>query len=159
MLIAATGINRAEALRPAIVNFAPAMMPTRLLKLYSMAGARLQVWLDPEFRRLALDDAIAASRELGIDWLHPTGFGTPSDFTAFEVLVARLSIREPGVSALAEIVHDIDLKESKFNRPETSGLAAAIVGLCSVHRDDEARLTAGFALFDYMKVHFAKRRS
>ncbi len=52
------------------------------------AGSRFvaKAWLDPEFRRLALDDAVAASRDMGIDWLHPTGFGTPSDFTAFEVL-------------------------------------------------------------------------
>lgn len=77
----------------------------------------------------------------------------------FEVLVARLSIREPGVSAIAEIVHDIDLKESKFNRAETAGVAAAILGLCSMHREDEARLAAGFALFDYLKVHFSKKRS
>jgi thiocyanate hydrolase subunit gamma len=57
-------------------------------QLEPAAGSRFvaRAWLDPEFRRLALDDAIAASRELGIDWLHPTGFGTPSDFTAFEVL-------------------------------------------------------------------------
>jgi thiocyanate hydrolase subunit gamma len=51
-------------------------------------GARLvaKAWLDPEFRRLALEDALAASREVGVDWLEPTGFGTPSDFTAFTVL-------------------------------------------------------------------------
>jgi thiocyanate hydrolase gamma subunit len=51
-------------------------------------GARLvaKAWLDPEFRRLALEDAIAASREVGVDWLQPTGFGTPSDFTALTVL-------------------------------------------------------------------------
>jgi thiocyanate hydrolase subunit gamma len=57
-------------------------------QLEPAAGSRFvaKAWLDPEFRRLALDDAIAASREMGVDWLHPTGFGTPSDFTAFEVL-------------------------------------------------------------------------
>jgi thiocyanate hydrolase gamma subunit len=51
-------------------------------------GARLvaRSWLDPEFKRLALQDAIAASREVGVDWLAPTGFGTPSDFTALQVL-------------------------------------------------------------------------
>jgi thiocyanate hydrolase gamma subunit len=51
-------------------------------------GARLvaRAWLDPEFKRLALEDAIAASREVGVDWLQPTGFGTPSDFTALHVL-------------------------------------------------------------------------
>jgi thiocyanate hydrolase gamma subunit len=51
-------------------------------------GARFvaKAWLDPDFKRLALEDAIAACREIGIDWLQPTGFGTPSDFTALEVL-------------------------------------------------------------------------
>jgi thiocyanate hydrolase gamma subunit len=51
-------------------------------------GARFvaKAWLDPEFKRLALEDAITACREVGIDWLQPTGFGTPSDFTALEVL-------------------------------------------------------------------------
>jgi thiocyanate hydrolase subunit gamma len=51
-------------------------------------GARLvaKAWLDPDFKRLALEDGIAASREVGIDWLRPTGFGTPSDFTSLQVL-------------------------------------------------------------------------
>ncbi|OBB26208.1 thiocyanate hydrolase subunit gamma [Mycolicibacterium peregrinum] len=51
-------------------------------------GSRLvaKAWVDPDYRQLVLRDPIAASREVGIDWLHPTGFGTPSDFTALEVL-------------------------------------------------------------------------
>jgi thiocyanate hydrolase gamma subunit len=51
-------------------------------------GAQLvaRAWLDPEFKLLALEDAIAASRQVGVDWLDPTGFGTPSDFTALHVL-------------------------------------------------------------------------
>lgn len=51
-------------------------------------GARLvaKAWLDPDFKRLALEDGITASREVGIDWLRPTGFGTPSDFTSLQVL-------------------------------------------------------------------------
>ncbi|MGA5540256.1 thiocyanate hydrolase subunit gamma [Mycobacterium sp. NPDC051198] len=51
-------------------------------------GSRLvaKAWVDPDYKQLVLQDPIAASREVGIDWLHPTGFGTPSDFTALEVL-------------------------------------------------------------------------
>ncbi|MGH3560486.1 MAG: thiocyanate hydrolase subunit gamma, partial [Mycobacterium sp.] len=51
-------------------------------------GARFvaKAWLDPDFKRLALEDGVAASRQGGIDWLEPTGFGTPSDFTALHVL-------------------------------------------------------------------------
>ncbi|MEU6584806.1 thiocyanate hydrolase subunit gamma [Nocardia sp. NPDC046763] len=51
-------------------------------------GARLvaKAWIDPDFKRLMLEDPIAACLEVGIDWLRPTGFGTPSDFTALHVL-------------------------------------------------------------------------
>jgi thiocyanate hydrolase gamma subunit len=47
-----------------------------------------KAWLDPAFKERALQDAIDASKEVGIDWVNgpPTGFGTPSDFTALHVL-------------------------------------------------------------------------
>jgi thiocyanate hydrolase subunit gamma len=61
-------------------EFAEQIGPTPAARLVARA------WLDPEFKRLALEDAIAASREVGVDWLEPTGFGTPSDFTALHVL-------------------------------------------------------------------------
>lgn len=52
------------------------------------AGSRLvaKAWLDPEFKRRVLENATEASREVGIDWLDPTGVGTPSDYTFFYVL-------------------------------------------------------------------------
>jgi thiocyanate hydrolase gamma subunit len=51
-------------------------------------GGRLvaRAWRDPKFKRLAIEDPIGASREVGVDWLQPTGFGTPSDFTALHIL-------------------------------------------------------------------------
>ncbi len=77
----------------------------------------------------------------------------------FEVLAERLSIRDMGVRAIGEVVHDIDLKDAKFERPETAGVAAVIVGLCQVHREDEARLDQGFALLDSLHRYFSRRRS
>jgi len=43
-------------------------------------------WLDEDFKRAALADPIEACKAVGVDWLHPTGFGTPSDFTALRIL-------------------------------------------------------------------------
>ena len=52
------------------------------------AGSRLvaKAWLDPKFKAQLLTEPMEASKAVGVDWLHPTGFGTPSDFTAFHVL-------------------------------------------------------------------------
>lgn len=52
------------------------------------AGSRLvaKAWLDPKFKERLLADGTEASKEVGIDWLDPTGKGTPSDYTYFYVL-------------------------------------------------------------------------
>ena len=52
------------------------------------AGSRLvaRAWLDPEFKQRLLSDGTQTSKEIGIDWLDPTGTGTPSDNTYFYVL-------------------------------------------------------------------------
>lgn len=65
-------------------------------------GARLvaRAWLDPEFKKLALTDALAASKEVGVDWFEPTGFGTPSDFTAFQILEDTATVHHVIVCAL-----------------------------------------------------------
>jgi thiocyanate hydrolase subunit gamma len=46
-------------------------------------GARVvaRAWVDPEFKKRLLADGVAACKELGIDWMAPTGTGTPSDYT------------------------------------------------------------------------------
>lgn len=46
-------------------------------------GARVvaKAWVDPAFKQRLLTDATAACKEVGIDWLQPTGTGTPSDYT------------------------------------------------------------------------------
>ncbi len=56
--------------------------------------------MDPEFKKLVLTDALAASKEVGVDWLEPTGFGTPSDFYAFKVLEDTPTVHNVIVCAL-----------------------------------------------------------
>ncbi|MCW8386488.1 thiocyanate hydrolase subunit gamma [Fluoribacter dumoffii] len=48
-----------------------------------MGGARVvaRAWVDPEFKKRLLKDGVAACLEMGIDWMKPTGSGTPSDYT------------------------------------------------------------------------------
>ncbi|BBX29427.1 thiocyanate hydrolase subunit gamma [Mycolicibacterium alvei] len=68
----------------------------------STPAARLvaKSWLDPKFKALALSDPIAACKEVGVDWLEPTGFGTPSDFVAFKILEDTPTVHHVIVCAL-----------------------------------------------------------
>lgn len=64
----------------------------------------------------------------------------------FEVLLEDCGIQDIGLRAIAEIVHDLDMKEEKYNRPETAGIAAMIDGLMQ-HTSDTQRLTEGSVVF------------
>jgi hypothetical protein len=77
------------------------------------------------------------------------------DACTFEVLCQRLQLDQPGLRAVGEVVHDIDVKDGKFARPETEGVAALIAGLCRLHSDDQTRLEQGGHLFAQLLAFYA----
>ncbi len=72
----------------------------------------------------------------------------------FEVLLARARLADPALAAIGEIVHDIDLKDSKFGRAEASGIAHLIEGLSTANQDDQARIERGGAMLDDLYEYF-----
>ncbi len=70
------------------------------------------------------------------------------DRCTFEVLIQRAGLTDPALVALGEIVHDVDVKDGKFARPEAAGLAAFIAGLVERVPDDSLRIEEGMRLFD-----------
>ncbi|MDQ2920062.1 MAG: chromate resistance protein [Acidobacteriota bacterium] len=76
-------------------------------------------------------------------------FSHHGDDCTFETILKRFGLTElPGLSDFAEIVHDIDLKDDKFNRLEASGLSAIIDGLSDALRDDRKLLQQTGVIFD-----------
>lgn len=70
------------------------------------------------------------------------------DWCTFETLLHRAGLADPALLEVAEIVHDIDIKDKKFGRLEASGVGRVIAGLCKAHADDGERIAAGIAVFD-----------
>jgi hypothetical protein len=85
-------------------------------------------------------------------------FTHEGDRCTLEVLIARLGLNDPALTPIAEIVHDIDLKDSKFERQETSGIERLIAGIAMAHKDDETRLARGTAVFDDLYEYFSRKR-
>jgi hypothetical protein len=79
------------------------------------------------------------------------------DRCTFEVLLERFAVADAGLRAIAEIVHDIDLKDSKFGREETPGIRTLVAAICTAHREDEARIEAGSAVLDSLHTLFVQR--
>jgi len=65
----------------------------------------------------------------------------------------------PGLQDLAEVVHDIDVKDGKFNRLEAAGLNAIIDGLSESLRDDRRLLQQSTAIFSGLFTAFGKQAS
>jgi hypothetical protein len=80
------------------------------------------------------------------------------DHCTFEVLLERFDLREPGLRAIAEIVHDIDIKDSKFARAEAPGVAALVAGIAVSERDDEQRIELGGRMFDALLELYRRKR-
>jgi hypothetical protein len=76
----------------------------------------------------------------------------------FETLCERFDLTQPGLRELSEVIHDIDLKETKFARPETVGVAACLNGICRNSAQDEERLFQGTVLFEALLTHYSKRK-
>ena len=98
-----------------------------------------------------------AKGEVSFD-MFEANFTHEGDKCTFEVLVDRFSLREPGLKTVAEIVHDIDVKDSKFGRPPTQGIADMIAALALAHRSDEPRLEAGMLMFDQLLELYRRKR-
>ncbi|MBI4081159.1 MAG: chromate resistance protein [Candidatus Lambdaproteobacteria bacterium] len=81
-------------------------------------------------------------------------FTHEGDACTFEVLLARSGLHDPALDALAEIVHDLDLKDGKYQRPEAAGLERLIAGITMTQAEDKARLARGAALFDDLYAFF-----
>ncbi len=115
-------------------------------------------FIDPEarFKFAAPKGYLAHPGELRFDMFEAEYTHEGSDCT-FETLLKRFGLDNPGLVAVAEIVHDIDYKESRFAREETAGVASMIHGIALAHTEDAARFENGGTIFDGLYRHFLER--
>jgi hypothetical protein len=112
---------------------------------------------DAVFRFVPGKGYVPTAGELRFDMFEGE-FTHQGDRCSFEVLLARSGISDPGLQAIAEIVHDIDLKDGKFERQEATGIARLIAGIAMANKDDEQRIVQGAPVFDNLYQYFRTKR-
>jgi hypothetical protein len=85
-------------------------------------------------------------------------FTHEGDKCTFEVLLERVSLNDPALRAIAEIIHDIDLRDSKYGRDEAVGIRTLIDGIALRTPDDLERIAQGTDLFNNLYEVFGKKR-
>ena len=116
-------------------------------------------FIDPEarFRFVPSTGYAPQPGELRFD-MFEAEFTHEGERCTFEVLLARAELADPALRAIAEIVHDIDLKDGRFGREETAGIALLIAAIAQAHGEDEERLARGAAVLDDLYAYFRGRR-
>jgi hypothetical protein len=54
------------------------------------------------------------------------------------------------------VVHDIDLKDAKYDHTETDGFNALLTGLVASKPNDDQRMAEGFRLFENLYAYFQR---
>ncbi len=85
-------------------------------------------------------------------------FTHEGDKCTFEVLLERCAPKDSALRAIAEIIHDIDLKDDKFGRTEVAGIRTLIEGISVATKDDSDRIARGTEVFNNLYEYFKKKR-
>jgi hypothetical protein len=128
------------------------------VKVDRMASAWLiRRRIDPEatFKFVADRSYRPAKDEVRFD-MYEGEFTHDADRCTFEVLLDLVHDKDAGLVAIAEIVHDLDLKDRRYEREETAGVAQLLEGIIAGCDRDEDRLARSAALFDDLHRSLAR---
>jgi hypothetical protein len=77
-----------------------------------------------------------------------TKFGHVGNLCTFETLRLAFNLDDPGLRAMAEIVHEIDLRDGRYVRSEIAGIDAILNGWQQTDWSDAEREAHGIAFFE-----------
>lgn len=111
------------------------------------------IWLirrhiDPGAEFHFFRDAVEAPQEAELFDVAGVRLSHRGDDCSFETFLQEYGLDDPVLSEISEIVHDADLMDDRYGRPESEGLDAVIRGMQLSLPDDEALSRHTDAIFD-----------
>jgi hypothetical protein len=75
---------------------------------------------------------------------------------SFETFLKEYRLGDPVLQEIAEIVHDADLMDEKYGRPESEGLDAIVRGMQLALPDDQTLTHHTDVLYDGLYAYFSR---
>lgn len=75
---------------------------------------------------------------------------------SFETILNRYEIHDPVLTAIAELIHEADIEDDRYDAPAAPGLDVIIRGL-SITLEDDAVLAATAPIFNGLYEYFKRR--
>ncbi len=85
-------------------------------------------------------------------------FGHYENFCTFETILAVFDLKDPALRPIAEIIHEIDLRDGRYFRPEAEGVASILKGWIQAGFSDEELEAHGIALFEGLYTAFSRKQ-
>lgn len=109
----------------------------------------IRKFIDPKAKFTFSSQPAGIRGAIPFDTFDGIGFTHKEDRCTFETLCNEFQIVDPKVSALAQIVHDADLRDEKFGRTEAPAIDAVLTGWAEQESvDDNELLKRGMELFE-----------
>jgi hypothetical protein len=118
-------------------------------------------FIDPDasFRFVDAKSHQPAESELRFD-MSDAEFTHEEDRCSFETILLRAGLtQDTGLVAIGEIIHELDIADGKFSRPETAGVAAMLSGVCASTDDDLERIARASDALDQFHTFFSNRKT
>ncbi len=93
--------------------------------------------------------------EIAFDMEEGGDFGHVGNLCTFETMRLTFGLDDPGLVAVAEIVHEIDLNDGRYARPAAIGVDTVLDGWHKVELSDAELEARGMTLFEGLYLHFA----
>jgi hypothetical protein len=106
----------------------------------------IQRFIDPEARFVFTDPA-KTPQAIPFDTFDAE-FGHHGTLCTFETFLDRFRIADMAARHIGRIVHDLDLKETRYAEPETSTIGRLVEGFRRTHHEDAALLRSGIEMFE-----------
>jgi hypothetical protein len=160
-------INNSRVIRHTEEEIALAALENRVwvtrrgVKVDRIASAWLiRRFIDPKakFKFVSANGYAPIEDELRFD-MFEAEFTHEGDMCTFEVLIRLAGQEDRALQCIGEIIHDIDLKDDKFGRPETKGIANLLTGSIAGVEDDDRRIEKGSRIFEDLYRFFSDVRA
>lgn len=112
-------------------------------------------FIDPKARFIFSTDAKKFPEAIPYDMID-VEFTHHGEDCTFETLAKRFSLDDKALLAIAEMIHDADLEDAKFQRAECVGIDRVLKGWARLGMNDEQLLEKGGECFDGLYEHLRK---
>ncbi|HSD74299.1 MAG TPA: chromate resistance protein ChrB domain-containing protein [Steroidobacteraceae bacterium] len=88
--------------------------------------------------------------------MYEAEFTHDAERCTFEVLLDQIGRPDAALRAIGEIIHDLDLKDQRYERPETAGVGQLLNGIARGTDDDEERLRRSAEALDNLYLALSR---